>query len=355
MSGLDSCEECGVPKVITSEYEWLTNGDIVQKRDQRNRIILTESENLEPLFEGMEKIIGMPIENIVIDCIRRTYRSYCKLFLPENMEELRANPEFWRAAGENFIKLAIPMGVGRFEFVEMRHEGDETDSYTVTVKEPYSLRMCVACHCGASEAIFGRDMGVEYSEVEPDVYRITTFPQEHPEGLKGRMKMVLYNPITGDIQLETCATCGGPRMLSQNKWYLDRGVIMNKSMNRRLVVMGPNQFDPIFKELENELGDTIPQVVIEAQRRFTTTGFFSMDDYANTEEFKAGLAMRGLGNIKELRIKRTGLNMTVDNAVLPLMLVGMMQGIFDAALDVNSLVEWELSEEGNLKIEVKPA
>jgi len=80
-----------------------------------------------------------------------------------------------------------------------------------------------------------------------------------------------------------------------------------------------------------------------------------MDDYADTEEFKAGLAMRGLGNIKELRIKRTGLNMTVDNAVLPLMLVGMMQGIFDAALDVNSLVEWELSEEGNLKIEVKPA
>jgi hypothetical protein len=293
MSGLDRCEECGVPKMITTEYAWLANGDIVQKREQKNRIVLTESETFDPLFEGMEKIIGVPIEHIVIDCIRRTFRAYCRLFLPDNMEELRADPKFVRAVGDSFIALATPQGLGMFEFVEMRYEGDENDYYTVSIREPYSLRMCVGTHCGAMEALFGSDQGVRYSEVEPGLYHITTFPQEHPEELRGRLKMKIFEPSPGDIELERCPTCGGPKLLSQNKWYLDRGVIINETANRRLVVMGPNQFDPIFKELEEELGDTIPRVVVEAQRRFTKTGFFTMDEFGSMEEFRDGLAMRG--------------------------------------------------------------
>jgi hypothetical protein len=57
----------------------------------------------------------------------------------------------------------------------------------------------------------------------------------------------------------------------------------------------------------------------------------------------------------ELSIKRSGLKMTLNNAVLHLLIVGMMQGIFDAALGVDSNVKWELSKEGNLEIEVSPA
>ncbi len=355
MSMLDLCEECGTPRIITTEYRWLSNGDIVQKRDQRNRIILTECETFDPLFKNMQEIVGMPIEQIILDCIRRTYLAYCRLFLPDNMPELRKNPDFnVRAIGDGFIKLATPMGVGKFKFVDMRNEGDKNDFYTVSITEPYSLIMCVACHCGAMEALFGEDRGVRYSEVSPGVYHITAFPHEHPKEFKGRMKMMLYAPEEGGIELERCGTCGGPLKLSDNKWYLDRGVIMNKTANRRLVVMGPNQFDPIFQELETELGETIPEVVVEAQRRFTKTGFFTMDEYGSKEEFRDGLAMRGLGNLTELDIKRTGLKMTLDNAVLPLIIVGMMQGIFDAALDIDSHVEWELSEEGKLEIEVTP-
>src|SRR4030042_508250 len=277
MSEFDCCDECGVPKVITDEYAWLTNVDIVQKRDQRNRIVLTECETLDPLFQGMEKIIGIPIEHIVIDCIRRTFRAYCKLFLPENMDELRQNPKFVRVVGDSFIALATPQGVGKFEFVDMRYEGDEDDFYTVSIKEPYSLYMCVGCHGGAMEALFGRDQGLEYWEAEPGVYHIKAFPPERPEELKGRMKMSLYSPMPGDIELEECSSCGGPKMMAQNKWDLDRGVIMNKTANRRLVVMGPNQFDPIFKELERDLGDAIPGAAVEAQGLFTRTGFFNRD------------------------------------------------------------------------------
>jgi hypothetical protein len=94
---------------------------------------------------------------------------------------------------------------------------------------------------------------------------------------------------------------------------------------------------------------------VEAQRRFTMNGFYTMGDYANVEEFRAGLALRGLGNLKELEIKRTGVRMRMDNAVLQLMIVGMMQGIFDAALKTDSTVDWEYSPDGRLELEIKPA
>ena len=355
MSTLKPCVECGVPRVIAEEYLWLDNGDIVQKRDQRDRIIFSECENLDPLFAGIEKILGTPIEHIIIDCIRRTYRSYCRLFLPSNVDEMvREKKLDARSLDDGLAKLAIPMGVGKFEFVDKRIEGDDDDFYTCSVSEPNSLLMCAACHCGAMEAILGRDQGIEYSETAPDVYNLKAFPSPHPEALKGRMRIERYDHAAGDLELERCATCGGPKALSDNRWYLKRGVVVNRTTKRRMAVMGPNQIDPIFRELELELGETIPRVVVEAQRRFTKNGFYAMDDYSDTDEFRKGLALRGLGNLKELEIKRTGLRMRLENAVLHLMLVGMMQGIFDAALDLDSTVDWEISRRGDLDIEVKP-
>jgi hypothetical protein len=341
--------------VISEEYLWLDNGDIVQKRDQRDRIIFSECENLDPLFAGIENILGTPIEHIIIDCIRRTYRSYCRLFLPSNVDEMvREKKLDARSLDDGLAKLAIPMGVGKFEFVDMRIEGDDDDFYTSSISEPNSLPMCAACHCGAMEAILGRDQGIEYTETAPDTYNLKAFPSPHPEALKGRMRIERYDHAAGGLELERCATCGGPVALSDNRWFLKRGVVVNRTTRRRMAVMGPNQIDPIFRELELELGETIPRVVVEAQRRFTKKGFYAMDDYADAAEFRKGLALRGLGNPKELEIKKTGLRMRLENAVLHLMLVGMMQGIFDAALDLDSTVDWEISHQGDLDIEVKP-
>ena len=44
----------------------------------------------------------------------------------------------------------------------------------------------------------------------------------------------------------------------------------------------------------------------------------------------------------------------MENAALPLLTVGLTQGTFEKAFDVNSEVEWELSEDGDLNIEVSP-
>jgi len=354
MSGL--CEECKVPKVFTGEHLWLDNGDIVQKRDQRHRLVFIESENLDPLFQGMEQTIGMPIQNIVINCVRRTLLTYMSLFISDEVREKVHNKEVsLKAMDDGFRDLARPMGSGRYEFVDMRFEGDKDDYFAVSITEPYSLPMCVAGHAAAIEAILGYDHGVTYSEAAPGVYNVTAFPFSHPKEFKGRLDMPYYEHVRGAIELERCATCGGPKALAGYRWYLDRGIIMNISNGRRMALMSPSEMDPVFTELEAELGDTIPRVVVEAQRRFTKTGFYSLFEVKDENDFRVELAVRGLGNLKEINVRRKmGVHMIVENAALPLMLVGMMQGVYESAFDVESHVEWEVSAEGDLSVEITP-
>ena len=118
--------------------------------------------------------------------------------------------------------------------------------------------------------------------------------------------------------------------------------------------MGPQELDPVFSELEAELGETIPQVVVEAQRRFTRTGIYPLAELGEESDFRVLMALRGLGNMKEFNIRRKGMRVRLENVVLPLVIVGLAQGFFEMALGVDSTVEWELSEEGNLEIAVTP-
>lgn len=45
--------------------------------------------------------------------------------------------------------------------------------------------------------------------------------------------------------------------------------------------------------------------------------------------------------------------MKIDNAAGYLITVGMVQGLFEMAFDVESYAEWTLSEDGNLEVEIK--
>lgn len=119
-----------------------------------------------------------------------------------------------------------------------------------------------------------------------------------------------------------------------------------------MAMLGAEFLDNVFEALRRELGETIPAVVIEAQRRFTKTGFYSIDQVQNEDEFRAQLALRGLGNVRMIRLGTRGLRMRIENSAAHLMTVGMAQGLFEMALDTDSHVEWELSRQGELLVEV---
>lgn len=356
MENIDTCPECGVPTLITAEHSWLNNGDIVQNRNRQSRMVFIETENLDPLFKGIEQIIGIPIEHMIITAGRRAYRGYLKSFVPEDVRtKIRSGELDYEPIDAAFRDIGRLNGVGSYNFVERRFQHDENDFDTVSISEPYSVPLTVSAHVGAIELLTGVDQGYSYREVSPDLYHITAYPSPHAEEMKSRLWFKPHHHLDGDIQLEKCSWCGGPRALSGYQWYSRRGIIINKITKRRMAVQGDVLLDPIFFELERELGEGIPRVVVEAQRRFTKSGFYTLDDISDEGDFRAQLALRGLGNLKELSMKRKGLRLRVENAALPLIILGLAQGFFEMGFGLDSTdVEWELSEEGNLEAEVKP-
>jgi len=355
MTLAETCPECKAPKLITGEHLWLNSGVIVQKANQAARLAFMESENLDPLYRGIGEIIGMPIDRMVIDIARRATADYLKGFLPQAVKEMILDKEMdVQVYIDAMLTTARIFGSGKYEFVDVRFEGNRDDYGIIRITEPYSLLLSVGVHAGSCEALTDNPNDVTYKELSPGVYESKAYWSERDEELEERLQFKKYHHREGDIELERCATCGGPRALSGFKWYLDRGIIINTHTTRRMALLGPAMLDPIFRELEKELGETIPRVVVEAQRRFTKTGFYSIEEVSEEGDLRTQLALRGLGDLREIKMGSKGLRMRIDNAAVHLMIVGLAQGLFEMAFDVDSQVEWELSEEGDLELEVTP-
>jgi hypothetical protein len=352
-----NCPECGVPELITSENTWLNNGDIVNARERGHRMVFIETENLDPLFEGIAEIVGSPIEKLIIAAGRRAYRAYLGAFVDEETKAKIRNKEIqYVPIMESFFDLGKFFGVGNYVLLDLRYQRDSKDYNTVRISEPYSIPMNVAAHIGDIELLTGVDYGYTYVQVTPAECNIHVFPSPHPKELKKRMWTKPYSHKDGDLELGRCATCGGPKLLAGSNWFLRRGVIANRNTRRRMAILSDALLDPVFEELESELGDTIPRAVVEAQRRFTTSGFYTVEDIVSEADFRTQIALRGLGNLKELDVKRKRMRVRMENVALPLLVVGQSQGFFEMSFDLeDTVVDWEVSREGDLEMEVKPS
>ncbi len=358
MAEIPCCPECGVPTQIIEGHSWLNSGVIVLNIDPMLRMAFVECENFDPLFEGVEELIGVPIEQFLIDSERKGTRDYFSPMLPQDVKEMLKKNEL---SLDPLIEATLITnrinGLGRHELVGYRHEVDnhEHDYITTRCYEPYSLPLACGDLAGASESAIEIEHGtVTHKELAPGVYEITAAPSEIPKGLVGRLERKQYHHREGDIELERCSTCGGPAALGNYKWNLERGIIRSAVNGRRVGIFHPSVLDPLFDELEEELGEAIPRVVIEAQKRFVKTGFYSVDEIKEEKEFREQLALRGIGNLRKLKRSKKGLSMRLDNACLHLMVAGMIQGIFEMDTGQDSRVEWELSVEGDLEVEVTP-
>ena len=119
-------------------------------------------------------------------------------------------------------------------------------------------------------------------------------------------------------------------------------------------MLGPIVMDPLFEELESELGEGVPGVVVEAQRRFVRGGMYAVSEVGNESQVHEFFALRGLGYIRELRMGRKGVRFSLDNALMHLMVVGQTQGMYEHAFGKESRVEWEFTKDGTLVIQVTP-
>lgn len=354
MIDLKQCPQCGVPEYISNEHRWLDNGDIVQARESWYRLLFIETENMEPLFRGIEEVVGTSVGDIVETATREAITYYLKLFIPKEIRELiqkkRIDP---KPLGTVMADMAKMVGFGNHEVVGARYEQDEDDFVTMRISEPSFLPMVIASLAASVEVLHGCYQYMTSEEVSPGVFEVTARPDPHGKREREITGLLPYHPVRGDLEMEKCATCGVPKAVSEYQWDIDRGIILNNRTHRRMCFTSPQELNPIFQELEREFGKDIPQVVVEAQRRFTRSGFYSTQDLSDLPDFRQQLALRGLGNLKEMDFEGKCLRLRIANAALPLIIVGLVQGFFEMSYDVDSQVDWELSQQDDLEVEVR--
>jgi hypothetical protein len=322
-----------------------------------------ETANLDPLYDGIAEIIGIPIDHLIVESTRKGGGRYVRGILPPQVQEaIRDGSLALEPIVTALLMTAEVSGYGKCEQVGLRYdtaaefsvEAHAGDFVALRIADPYSIAPVVGVFTGATEAVTGLPLNAVYWETDPGLYEMKISVGEHALETEERLEAQEYHHREGDIELEPCSTCGVPRALSAYKWDDERGTITDTRKGRRMVGIGPYVMDPLFKELEEELGDAIPHAVVEAQRRFVKTGFYTVAEVQDQDEFRTQLALKGMGNLREMKISPEGLAMRIESADCYLMMVGLMQGLFEMAYDVGSNVEWELSGEGDLQVRVTP-
>jgi hypothetical protein len=355
MAEVKRCPECRVPEQVTRDRTWLNSGVIVQSRNMSHRVCFIETENLDPVYKGVGEIIGMPIDRFIMDLTRRGAGNYIRGITPPEVKNLVKSGALRPDIITDFLMQYCELsGYGKYEFVDSRTKGDKEDYMIIRVTDPYSILTVSGSFAGACEIFTDVSGEVDYREVAPNVIEIKAYLTEQTRQSLGRLQVKEYYHRDGDIDLERCATCGGPKALSGYEWHTDSGIITNNRIARRMALVGPYLLDPVFEELEVELGKDVTAAAVDLQRRFVKSKMYSIAEISDEEDFRAQLALRGLGNLKEIQTGAKGMRMRIDNSADYLMIIGMAQGLFEMAYGSETRVEWELSQNGDLEVDVIP-
>lgn len=352
MPSLKLCPECGVPRSISKHNVWLSNGTILEDNDPDHRVVFVENDSLRDTFGGIEKILGISIEHIIVESQRRSTFESVTRTLPAPLRLIL------RYAGTGLIARYLKQsgqgnGKGAIEIISFRRRRSKDDYIKLRVREPFSLAHFCGNVAGAVEGVDGREVNVTYEEVSPGEYELTVHMTGHPRELQERLqrKTPRYKPW--DIDLPRCGTCGVPAMISEYTWSWDRGVIENKDSGRRMIVVSTATQDAIIDELVSELGEPVREALVEAQRSLVASGFFSSDEIKGIDDFRTQFAYRGLGNLVEIDFAGERLHARIENPCLHPMVVGLIQGLFDGAKGGQSDLEWETATDGDLVVDVR--
>lgn len=361
------CDDCGVPLLISGELSWESNGVILSRSSPGSRWTFFESENFDPLFRDIEELIGVSIENIVMEARRSESRRYvAKLFPPEAREVFSSWDEkkaLTAGEREEMFRKAERITDIIYDFCracgyaagspgELWEKKADRPWRTSEARNPYSTSLFHAECLGACEALEGRDLWVDY-ELRDGVYHVSYYPAEHPLELKGRPDGGRYEFKGGNIQYELCPGCGVPREISRYHWDLEQGTITDGGTGRRMAVIGSQALNAIVYALVDELGEEVVKTLIEASRRFTKSHWSNEDWKRTGADFQRIFSLRGLGNVVKFEGDRKHLTMRIQNSCLHLLLLGTIQALVELAYSTDaSTCSWEYFPDGDLEVTI---
>jgi hypothetical protein len=372
MNELELCPECGVPLIVSRNLYWEGNGVIVVKASPRSRFVFFESDTIDEMLKGIEDMIGLPIEHIVLESRSREAKRYIeRSFPPALCEPIRdyvrrktaeesipaeteqSLMEMFKGITQSIIDIGRAYGYGDQRLEDAWESGGAFPWRTQVIRNPHSKLNFIGDQLGSIEAIEGLEMQVVYTEIEAGTYQVDLRPGEHPIGLAERLKRKRYDLKPGGILYDRCSQCEIPLDVAARRWDVQAGTITDTDTGWRMAIFGPSPMDAIFDDLEAELGEAVPEVVIEAQRRHIKAAWSSEAWNRSGGTFQHMFAVRGLGNLVDFEGDSDHLSVRIENSCYHLPVIGTIQALVELAYRAESSgLAWEMGEDGDLSVTV---
>ncbi|MBN2168431.1 MAG: hypothetical protein JW738_04245 [Actinobacteria bacterium] len=353
MAGEKVCKECGVPKLIYKGLTWQNTGIIFETKDPEHRMFFAESENLEELFAEIENLIGTSIDKFVIEAKSRLTKEYLQNMIPAFVLKLlyMVKPTL---IVKRMAAIAKAYGYGKVEFVDIKAHKKEGDYLAMTIEHPYSIRFYQGDNLGGMEAGTGKECTTAVKETEDDKYLLEMWIGTHPPELKEHLRPTTYPITPGNVELERCPSCGVPLAVAEYNFDMDTGIISHPESGTRMAFYGPVGPDSVFLSLEQELGLSIAETIIEAQKRYWKRIPTARSWAVGEESLRQMLAIRGYGILTGFESDSDHYAVTIQNASAVYLMVGMTKGLFESVRNVDSSShEWSVSEDGELSITIR--
>lgn len=347
MSRIKRCSYCGVPRDFSKGNVWNNDGTITQARNPDHRVFFYEADGLDKLFRRVEELIGLPLDRIIVEGKRKGSLEYIQNVYPGYKRVLlRA---FRGKVYQSIADIGAIFGLGHYELLEFK----KREYIKVYCRNVYSLSLFSGDLIAVFNFVEGIPADLRIEEKEHG-YVVTVVRGKEYEELVSRLDMERYPRIPGDVGHERCPECGVPLDLKEYTWDLEEGVITDTVTGRRMVFSGPREIEAIMHELESELGEEISKTIVEAQRLYIKETLQQAEFERSSQYLFRQFAKRGMGNPVSFDLSEEGMQAVVENAIVPLLLAGMLQGIYELVTGSRSSVDYRMDNNGTFHVKVKP-
>ncbi|MEW6553027.1 MAG: hypothetical protein AB1384_01910 [Actinomycetota bacterium] len=323
MAKVKVCGSCGVPREFSREHDWNSDGSISQKKNPDHRVIFYETEGINLLLANISELVGIPIDRIAIEGKRKSTFNYASGMF-SGMKLVIIKALLRRKVYETIAKRGALLGYGHYELLDFK----PGEFLEIHARNTYSRIFFSGDIAGVFNVVEGLPAEVTYEERD-DGLAIRVVPGAEVEEMAQRLERVVLPRKPGAISYQRCPECGLPLDFKDYRWDVDDGSITDKATGRRMAILGAEGVESVFRELEAELGEELPRTIVEAQRRYVVEVLGQEEVRRDPSYLTRQVALRGMGNVVEFELERGSLRVVVENALPPLLVAGMLQGIFD--------------------------
>jgi len=360
------CRECGFPRMVSFFVRWNDNGTLTQHMRKDFRVAILHFGFLDNLFSNIEAKLGISIEHIAFEAQRNASKAtFAAVFDRIPGAGSLTMPGFAKRLGvEQFNKVGVITGQCHSTTLEYK-----PGEYGVArIRNPFNFSLMAANVVGAFETMERVPFRHTWEEEGPDTYIIRVEPTGERTEMAERMKLEFAPMLPGNLVHDRCPRCKVPRALSSHlKWMENDGIILDTRTGSRVVMLDGYMVASVFREMVNELGEEVNELLVDAQREWTvdhvgqlglneTNGVATPEELEKAyREYLQNMALYGIGNPVAFKLDGDNVTVKVENPYEVHIIAGTLQGLREALEKSKSSVEWKELGPATVEFSIGPA